>query len=635
MIGIDHYRENLYDSLPGCVEEAKALKELLQTNANGDDNVPESQIQCLFNEKATLPAIEKAVRKLLIGAPELVIFYFSGHGYFSETGGYLVTFDGKPYVRGFPMNSLIHLARISDAENVIIIIDCCHAGAAGTEEFISGKELAKIPEKVSIISASTANQKAQMKNRASIFTRVLIQGLKGRAADAKGYITVPRLYDFISKEFASYSQNPQLKVFLSQSYPIRNSDSNFNKPKQKMSHNLGFYHLFFLQAGREDWLDTILSTFEERMETFQIHSSSVKIYKDCRESLLSSTSGVRICVLMKAQNETLSPAQLVFLARARKENIVIIPLYDHNLKDGKGFYQQVPEIVQDINAFPWVNDDSARELVSELFENLSITEGDRRVFISYKRSDGSAYAEQLFDLLNRSGFRVFKDDYSVKYGDNFQKSLMEELEDFAYLLLVETEESGQSKWVEKEINFALDRHMGVAIIRLPDHESFTDTAGKASGQPILKISPEDIYLKEIKSGKSFGHFSDARIQTIKQFVIESHAERVFSRKKYLFDTIVEKCEFVHQEFKVEKNWRLILDRFELQKPVLIGVSYRPPRPVDLYRLEKDMDQHNIEYGILVHDAENMSDQRMDLNHWSVRGNKVELQFVEEFLANIK
>ncbi len=223
LVGLEKYANSRWKTLPGSAEEAKELGELLRKNGDGSINFQTENITYMIDEDVTRKGLRSAIRELLKGEPELALFYFSGHGAMTDEGGFLVTFDGEAHDDGVRMNELIHLSRLSDAKNIVIIIDSCNSGATGIAEgsTIFGREFAHIPDKVSILTASGSDQPARMYNRRSLFTHVLCKGLGGKAKDFKGRVSVPLLYEYISREFAKHPQSPQLQVFMKETFSLR------------------------------------------------------------------------------------------------------------------------------------------------------------------------------------------------------------------------------------------------------------------------------------------------------------------------------------------------------------------------------------------------------------------------------
>jgi hypothetical protein len=62
----------------------------------------------------------------------LSVFYFLGHGYLNDLGGYLVTQDAANFDEGISMSDLLAMANLSQSQEVVIILDCCHSGALGS-----------------------------------------------------------------------------------------------------------------------------------------------------------------------------------------------------------------------------------------------------------------------------------------------------------------------------------------------------------------------------------------------------------------------------------------------------------------------------------------------------------------------
>src|SRR5947208_6440290 len=93
LVGIDAYK-NIRE-LTGCVADALSMRKRLERHADGEGNY---DCETLLGEKrrsrVTRPALRGALRKLFADPGE-VLFYFSGHGAVTETGGYLATYDAQ------------------------------------------------------------------------------------------------------------------------------------------------------------------------------------------------------------------------------------------------------------------------------------------------------------------------------------------------------------------------------------------------------------------------------------------------------------------------------------------------------------------------------------------------------------
>ncbi|KJR41849.1 TIR-like domain-containing protein [Candidatus Magnetoovum chiemensis] len=78
-----------------------------------------------------------------------------------------------------------------------------------------------------------------------------------------------------------------------------------------------------------------------------------------------------------------------------------------------------------LNVATWYQ--SIEEIIPYILAIAGLTPEDFRIFVSYKRSDSSELAEQLFEALSKKNFDVFEDRFRVPPGVDFQMRLTEEL----------------------------------------------------------------------------------------------------------------------------------------------------------------------------------------------------------------
>jgi uncharacterized caspase-like protein len=95
IVGIDHYTH--FTSLSGCVNDAHAVKEILERHADGTVNFVTPR---LLTGTGPADVVEKdklktAVRELFAGDSDIALLYFAGHGYIEDTGGFLCAGDCK------------------------------------------------------------------------------------------------------------------------------------------------------------------------------------------------------------------------------------------------------------------------------------------------------------------------------------------------------------------------------------------------------------------------------------------------------------------------------------------------------------------------------------------------------------
>jgi hypothetical protein len=115
----------------------------------------------------------------------------------------------------------------------------------------------------------------------------------------------------------------------------------------------------------------------------------------------------------------------------------------------------LPKSIGHINAFSshYAKSDWER-IVSLLLENLRLLRSERRLFISYRRSESQSVAIQLYESFDKAGFDVFLDTRSVPYGADFQSILWHRMADSDVVVLLDTPNFRASYWTQQELSQA-------------------------------------------------------------------------------------------------------------------------------------------------------------------------------------
>ena len=94
------------------------------------------------------------------------------------------------------MTDVLTMANDSKADEVVIVLDCCHSGHAGAVPAIDNTK-AILREGVSILTASRGDQPSVEVGGGGLFTSLVADALEGGAADLVGDVTVPAIYAFV------------------------------------------------------------------------------------------------------------------------------------------------------------------------------------------------------------------------------------------------------------------------------------------------------------------------------------------------------------------------------------------------------------------------------------------------------
>lgn len=213
IVGLNNYSGC---ELNWCDNDAVAMKDLIESNGDGSPNF--DVVSIIGN--CTKDSLKAAIDKLFADDADVAFLYFSGHGA-DVDGGYLCTTDFTENDLGVRMTDILNLANNSRCKNKVIILDCCFAAKMGESLLLNNNSV--LGEGVTIIAASQSWQTSGENSviQHGIFTELLIQGLKGGAADISGNITPASLYSFVDQSLGAWQQRPVFKTNISQFLPLR------------------------------------------------------------------------------------------------------------------------------------------------------------------------------------------------------------------------------------------------------------------------------------------------------------------------------------------------------------------------------------------------------------------------------
>lgn len=141
----------------------------------------------------------------------------------------------------------------------------------------------------------------------------------------------------------------------------------------------------------------------------------------------------------------------------------IYPLYF----DEGAFEQETPDCLHGMNGHRY-SVVEVDKYVNCALESLRLLRKTRKIFISYRRTDSTAVANQLFDVLTRRNFDVFLDSYVIRGADNFQEELFHRMSDCDVLLQLHTNGFKNSKWCRAEVEMANMKQIGLIEVIWPD-----------------------------------------------------------------------------------------------------------------------------------------------------------------------
>ncbi|MEM6502023.1 MAG: GUN4 domain-containing protein [Cyanobacteria bacterium P01_C01_bin.89] len=228
LVGVGDYAEDSgIEPLSTPVENVKALAAVLEDEAVGGFD----EVTMLPNP--TLGEMAQSVSALVYGrAPDdLLLLYFSGHGLTDETGRlYFSNCATRKYPNGtLDKGTAMGAATLKDLlsspihRRVVIVLDCCFAGAFGEGVLTMDDGRIELEAALGgqgrvVLAAADSRGYAleESGKELSVYTRYVHEGLKTGAAAKEGseWISVRMLHDYVVRRVrqGGYAMRPQIFV---------------------------------------------------------------------------------------------------------------------------------------------------------------------------------------------------------------------------------------------------------------------------------------------------------------------------------------------------------------------------------------------------------------------------------------
>ena len=256
------------------------------------------------------------------------------------------------------------------------------------------------------------------------------------------------------------------------------------------------YEIAVLGSVSAEERDRLIATLSSLVEDFGIVVGDDLAIRDGDTLALRDPRAASAAAYYGGDKESDAAA----LEYCRRTRVPVVPVVS---EDGE-FLAEIPEALHGSNGTRLRAADPDREgLAVALLECVGLLRKQRRVFISYRRTESRLAALQFHDLLSARGFDVFLDTHDVRPGDPFQDVLWHRLCDSDVLLMLDTPTYFESRWTSQEIGRARAKEIHVLRIVWPGHDpvQMTDLAetvrldhhdlSKAEG-PLVEERAEEI-----------------------------------------------------------------------------------------------------------------------------------------------
>lgn len=286
---------------------------------------------------------------------------------------------------------------------------------------------------------------------------------------------------------------------------------------------------------------------------------------------------------------------------------LILPIVD----DLDGYSAKVPEPLTFINGFAMPNEDGIEIVISRVLEGLNLLRISRRLFISYRRTESTGVAIQLFERLERAGFDVFLDTHSVKHGDRVQDELWHRLVDTDVVVLLNTKGFLESDWTAEELAKASAMSIGILQVIWPHH------IPERSAELCLPLSLND---SDFESGSSIGYKSRLLDEVADRIVrmVESLRARSLAARQTIIITEFMKVAKTQKVIAFLQPEKYIIVQSTKGEEIIVIPTVGVPHALtynESHELITSIKQHNPAKILLLFDHLNIREQWLKHLKW--------------------
>lgn len=357
-----------------------------------------------------------------------------------------------------------------------------------------------------------------------------------------------------------------------------------------------YKYQLILIGENEDFFKSIELALKKSLDELKIIVDMLKII---RESNIDEYFGGQPAFVIYAGNKgDFTGRQKEILEKQRLDGNIILPVFD------KSFDEEIPELLSNQNAISL--NGNIKKICNITLEGFELLRKNRKLFISYKRSESSNIAIQLYELLEKHNFDVFIDTHSIDKGEEFQEELWHRMTDCDIILMLNTKEFLKSDWCKQELDKAHIKRIGIVHLLWPDCD-FTDFAHLAHSIKLKYESFENSPVADITKGK----LKDDTLSEIIALVESSRARNLASRQDSLITDFTQAANDndvdVNLQYSRYITQRLANDKLKIYIPT-VGI----PQSINCHnsqKLIKKIEDKEVESITLIYDELSIR------NHW--------------------
>lgn len=220
---------------------------------------------------------------------------------------------------------------------------------------------------------------------------------------------------------------------------------------------MSLYDVLVLGCPKRETRDQFIGVLRDLLAEGDVPESEVRLITEPADYLNNINPRVPT---VAACFSDLSDVELKTVSTLIAARVPVIPVAMDEQR-----FETFPEPLQPLNgAVLSPNMEGWTSAGAAILESVGLLRMQRRLFISYRRTEAREAAVQLHDQMTARGFQVFLDTHSIRPGRVFQGDLWHSLSDSDVMVMLDTATYFESKWTREE--FGRAQSMGISILRL-------------------------------------------------------------------------------------------------------------------------------------------------------------------------
>ncbi|MBQ4553989.1 MAG: toll/interleukin-1 receptor domain-containing protein [Spirochaetaceae bacterium] len=362
---------------------------------------------------------------------------------------------------------------------------------------------------------------------------------------------------------------------------------------------IGIYQLIILGNKIND-SNEIIQQLKNKLYELHISKNVIKLI-DSNNIQDLSIKHPAICLYFGNEKKS----DITIIDNLLSQNILILPL----VSDLREVPNEIPDNLSTINCFEFNTQNKIPEIVNIILEKFELLPQKRKIFISYKRSDSTKVALQLYSFLNENGFSPFLDSFSIRPMLNFQEELKNYMVDCDLILLLDTKNFFDSKWTIEEFNQA--NALSIGIIRLiwsdTDRSKYKDS--ECSLFENIELKKEDFTNENFTAN---GRFKKSSLNTIKMQIEMFRARSIQFRQSNIIGEISKYAKTQEKNIIQLDNYLQIKENVDILIIPTLGI----PNSENFNSARKFLDEpHNKKQLYLLYDNRNILKSWLNYLDW--------------------